>query len=76
MLLDPAPLLEAVPGSAADEPDTVTTTASAAGTAPKNTTRASGASRTPAMPPPARPCGRTEAAGKRSSWASEVTKTR
>ena len=30
----------------------------------------------PAMPPAARPCGRTGDAGKRSSWASLVMKTR
>ena len=32
------------------------------------------ASRTPAMPPPERPCGRTASAPKCSSWASEVMK--
>ena len=30
----------------------------------------------PAIPPAARPCGRTDPAPNRSSWASEVMKTR
>ncbi len=66
-----------VPGSAPEEPDEVTTTPSRAGsTTPKNATRAPRPSLMPAMPPAERPWGRTELAGKRSSWASLVTKTR
>ena len=66
-----------MPGSAADEPDTVDD-----GTVTVGVDRAEeddlcpAASRTPAMPPAARPCGRTAAAGNRSSWASEVMSTR
>src|SRR3954451_537885 len=64
-----------VPGSAVLEPDEVTTTAeSSTSNAPKNTTDCFGASRTPAMPPPERPWGRTAPAAKCSSCASEVTK--
>ena len=59
-----------VPGNALLAPATVTTTGAwsspsvtpVVGTAPKKTTRAPGESRTPAIPPPVRPCGRTEAA--------------
>ena len=78
-----------VPGSAPARPATVITTAgeyvpggpdgdpeaAAASTAPNHTTEAPADSRTPAMPPAARPCGRTEDAGKRSSCASDVTNT-
>ena len=42
----------------------------------RRSTVAPGESRMPAIPPAARPCGRTADAGKRSSWASLVTKTR
>jgi hypothetical protein len=64
-----------VPGSAVLDPETVTTTVLWSGVkAPKNTTSAPAASRTPAIPPPVRPCGRTPPAGKCSSCASLVTK--
>ena len=56
----------------------VATTASSAASAArlvKNTTRASGPSLMPAIPPAVRPCGRTVDAGKRNSWASEATNT-
>ena len=66
---EPAP----VPGNAPEESATVTSTASAASTAPNQTTLAPAASFTPAMPPPARPCGRTVDAAKCSSIADEVT---
>ena len=71
-----------VPGSAPDRPATVTTTisppaAAASGpTAPNHTADAPADSLIPAMPPAGRPCGRTEAAGKRSNCASLVTNTR
>ena len=46
-----------------------------ASTAPKNRRPAAPAARRmPATPPPERPCGRTAAAAKCSSWASVVTK--
>src|SRR5690606_31940304 len=67
-----------VPGSAAEEPASVTTTAvsrAAAGTTPKCTARAPAASLMPAMPPAARPCGRTLLAAKCSSCASLETNT-
>ena len=54
---DPA----SVPGSAADDPATVTTTGSPAPspTTPNQIARAPGASLTPAIPPAGRPWGRT-----------------
>ena len=66
-----------VPGSALPAPATVTTTLSALGVdgRRRRPTYAPAASRTPATPPPDRPCGRTTDAGKCSSWASLVTKT-
>ena len=63
-----------VPGSAVEEPEAVTTTASAASTAPNHATCSPSVTRTPAMPPPERPCGRTPSAPKCSSCASEVMK--
>jgi len=49
--------------------------AAAASTAPNHTTSVPAASRMPAMPPAARPWGRTADAGKRSSRASLVMNT-
>ena len=46
-----------------------------ASTAPNHTTEVPEASRMPAMPPAARPCGRTEEAAYRSSCASDVMNT-
>ena len=66
-----------VPASAEDAPETVTTTdpsGAPGSTAPNHTTCWPSVTRTPAMPPPARPWGRTPSAPKCSSWASEVTK--
>src|SRR5918994_626506 len=52
-----------VPGRAVDDPATLTTTESRpALAAPKKITRAPEPSRMPAIPPPPRPCGRTEPA--------------
>ncbi len=45
-------------------------------TAPNQVTAARADSRMPAIPAATRPCGRTEAAGNRSSWASVVMNTR
>ncbi|MCY1370078.1 hypothetical protein D9M69_571530 [compost metagenome] len=72
----PAP--GAVPGKAPSVPDTVTTTAASSpgATVPKNSTWSPAASLIPAMPPAVRPCGRTFAALKRSSWACLVRNTR
>jgi hypothetical protein len=66
-----------VPGRAVDEPEDVTTTepSGASGSiAPNQATLSPAATRTPAMPPPERPWGRTASAPKCSSWASEVMK--
>ncbi len=52
----------------------MTTTASSPSSAPNHTTSAPAFSRMPAIPPPARPWGRTPSAPKCSSWASEVMK--
>ena len=65
-----------VPGRASDEPDTVTTTLSApASTAPKKTDPRTGREPDAGDAAAGAPCGRTPEAGKRSSWASEVTNT-
>ncbi len=77
-------LAAAEPGSAPVLPAAVTTTGSvlsalpsgSAATAPNQITVVLGESRTPAIPPAARPCGRTEAAPNRSSCPSLVMNTR
>ncbi len=45
-------------------------------TAPNQATEARADSRMPAIPPAARPCGRTAAAGNLSNWASVLMSTR
>ena len=61
-----------VPGRAPDRPTTVTTSPAglaglAGSTAPNQITLARGDSRMPAIPPAARPCGRTDKAPNRNS---------
>src|SRR5215472_9474271 len=68
------------PGRASATPATVTTTGAAAAscapaagsTAPNQMTVVRGDRRIPAIPLAARPCGRTDDAGNRNSWASLV----